>query len=240
MHTQCDMKRFEVDRGAYLQLGQALTQRHSDELAAQLAVYQSALVNFASEHGETIKNNPDFRSSFTQMCYLIGVDPLELLLFLSQQKKNDNFYLGLAVRIVEMCQETRDLNGGLISLKELRCRFQDSLSVPVEISEDDIIRGMALLGDLGQGFAVLDISHKKWIKLSGSSEKGISSDHRKVYEAAEFMGGYVTKRILRDNYGWDSVRLKNVLDDMILNGYLWIDAQGGREWQYWEPSWISK
>lgn len=237
------MKRFEVDRGAYVQLGQTLNQRHSDELSAQLSVYQSALINFASEHGDTIKNNTEFRSNFTQMCYLIGVDPLDLLLFLSSKlKKSENFTLGLTVRIVEICQETRDLNGGLISLKELRSRFQDSLSVPMDISEEDIIKGMTVLGALGKGFEVLVINKKKWIKFSGSSDnKGISNDHKRVYELSEFMGGYVTERLLRDNYGWDKVRLKSVLDDMILNGFLWIDNQGPTgEWQFWEPSWISK
>lgn len=239
------MKRFEVDRGAYVQFGQQLNQKHSDELSAQLSVYQSALINFASEHGDTIKNNPEFRSNFTQMCYLIGVDPLDLLLFLSSKLdrgKDGNFLLGVATRVVEICQETRDLNGGLISLKELRSRFQDSLNVPIEISEDDILKGMAVLGTLGKGFEVLEINRKKWIKFFGSSHtSGISNDHKKVYELSEFMGGYVTLRLLRDNYGWDGVRLKTVLDDMILNGFLWIDNQGPTgEWQFWEPSWISK
>ncbi|SGZ57264.1 CIC11C00000003648 [Sungouiella intermedia] len=237
------MKRFDVDRGAYTQLGQQLSQRHSDELSAQLAVYQSALINFASEHEDTIKNNPEFRSNFTQMCYLIGVDPLELLLFLSsKQKRKDNFYLALAVRVVEICQETRDLNGGLISLKELRSRFQDSLNVPTQITDDDIAKAMTVLDALGKAFEVLEINHKKWIKfVEGSGSRGISNDHKKIYELCEFMGGYVTLRLLRDNYGWDSVRLKSVMDDMILNGFLWIDNQGPTgEWQFWEPSWISK
>lgn len=237
------MKKFEVERGAYVQLGQTLNQKHSDELSAQLSVYQSALVNFASEHGETIKKNPEFRSNFTQMCNLIGVDPLELLLFLSsKEKKSEEFLLGLAVRVVEICQETRDLNGGLISLKELRSRFLESLSVPMDISDDDIVKGVSMLGTLGKGFEVLETNKKKWIKFSGGSEaKGISNDHKRIYELSEFMGGYVTYRLLRDNYGWDSVRLKSVLDDMILNGFLWIDTQGSKgEWQFWEPSWISK
>ena len=37
------------------------------------------------------------------------------------------------------------------------------------------------------------------------------------------MGGYVTYRLLRDNYGWDKVRYKTVIDEMIMNGfYGWI------------------
>ena len=53
------------------------------------------------------------------------------------------------------------------------------------------------------------------------------------------MGGYVTYRLLRDNYGWDKVRYKTVIDEMIMNGFYGLDSQDNGEWQYWEPSWIS-
>lgn len=236
------MSRPEPDRDAYLRLGQALTQRHSDQLSAQLSVFQSALINFASDHGDTIKNNPEFKSKFTQMCHLIGVDPLELLLFLdSKSKKSDNYYVGLGVRVVEICQETRDINGGLISLKELHSRLQDTVSVPLNVTQEDVLKSLVRLGTLGKGYEVLEINNKKWIKFSATSGGGISNDQKKVYELCEFMSGYVTHRLLRDNYGWDTVRLKTVVDEMIMNGFLWIDNQGpSGEWQFWEPSWISK
>lgn len=236
------MDRIGADREAYLRLGQLLTKKQSDELSTQLAVYQSALVNFARDHGQTIKNNPDFCRKFTQMCHLIGVDTLELLLFLdSSKKKSDNFYLGLAVRIVEICEETRDINGGLISLKELNSRLQDDASAPISASEEEILKSLALLGEEGNGYEIMDINRKKWIRSTGSLGKGsISTNQKKVYELCEFTGGYVTHRLLKDNYGWDAVRLKTVIDEMILNGFLWIDNQGVKgERQFWEPSWIS-
>lgn len=235
------MSRLEPDRDAYLRLGQALTQRHSDQLSAQLSVFQSALVNFAGEHGDMIKSNPEFQSKFTQMCHLVGVDPLELLLFVdAKTKKGENFYMGLAVRVVEICQETRDINGGLISLKELHSRLQETVSVPLSVLEEDILKALALLGNLGNGYEVILINNKKWIKYSAVSG-GISNDQKKVYELCEFMGGYVTNRLLQDNYGWDSARLKTIVDEMIMNGFLWIDNQGpDSQWQFWEPSWISK
>lgn len=236
------MDKIGADREAYLRLGQTLTKKHSDELSTQLAVYQSALVNFARDHGETIKNNPEFSRKFTQMCHLIGVDTLEVMLFLeSQKKKGDNFYLGLAVRVVEICEETRDINGGLISLKELHSRLQENSSAPVTASEEDIVKSLAYLGSEGNGYELMDINRRKWIRSTGSSEKGsISTNQKKVYELCEFMGGYVTHRLLRDNFNWDAARLKTVIDEMILNGFLWIDNQGPNgEKQYWEPSWIS-
>lgn len=233
------MNRIEADRDAYVKLGKALTERHSSHLSAQLSVFQSALVNFATDHSDTIKNNPEFCNKFTQMCLLIGVDPLELFVFIeSSNKKSENFYLGLAVRVVEICQETREINGGLISFKELHSRLKETTSVPLELQQEDISKALVLLGNLGKGYEVLDINGSKWVKFLGSTNSTISNDQKKVYELCGFMGGYVTHRLLRDNYGWDAVRSKAVIDEMILNGFLWIDA-GPQEWQFWEPSWIS-
>lgn len=236
------MNRISADREAFLRLGQSLTRKQSDELLTQLAVYQSALVNFARDHGETIKNNSEFSGKFTQMCHLVGVDTLELMVFLdSSKKRTDDFYLGLAVRIVEICEETRDINGGLISVKELNSRLKDDASAPVSVSEEEILKSLSLLGGDGNGYETMDINRKKWIRSTCSSGKGsISANQKKVYELCEFTGGYVTHRLLRDNYGWDAVRLSTVIDEMILNGFLWIDNQGNkRETQFWEPSWIS-
>lgn len=234
---------FNADRDIYLKIGRNLVDQHSSQLSAQLAVFQSALINFATEHGDDIKKNPEFRDKFTKMCNLIGVDPLELLLFVdSTTKKTDDFYMGLAVRVVEICQETRDINGGLISLKELHSRLQDTFTVPLKVSEEEISKALTFLASLGKGYETLNISNVLWVKFSGPAGSGtITNDERKIYELCAFTGGYVTHRLLRDNYGWDLVRSKSVIEDMIRNSLLWVDSQGSDgQWQYWEPSWISQ
>lgn len=236
------MSRISSDRDAFLKLGKSLNQKHANELSTQLSVFQSVVVNFAVEHGDSIRTNPEFRAKFTQICLLIGIDSLELLLLLELRlKKKDNFYCGLAIRIVETCQQTRDINGGLISMRELRSRMEDSTSVPLVILDDDILKALSILNGLGEGFELLTINKKRWIRhFTSSGKKGISSYQQSIYELCEFMGGYVTYRLLRDNYGWDKVRLKTVIDEMIMNGFLWIDSQGSGDLQFWEPSWISK
>lgn len=234
---------FNADRDTYLRIGKSLVDRHSAQLSAQLAVFQSALINFAIDHGESIKNNSEFRDKFTKMCNVIGVDPLELLLLVdSASKKKDEFYLGLAVRMVEICQRTRDINGGLISLKELHSRLQETFTVPLQVTEDDLSRALGLLASLGKGYESLRILDVTWIKFSGPAGLGaISNDERKVYELCIFTGGYATHRLLRDNYGWDMIRAKAIIEDMIRNGLLWVDSQGpAGQWQYWEPLWISQ
>lgn len=235
------MDRILADRDVYSRLGEALRQKHSSELATQLSVFQSALINFANDHGDTIRNDPEFRDKFTQIYRLIGVDALELHIFLESKSSNNEKYLvGLLVRLVEICRLTRDLNGGLISLTELHQRLQESLTVPLEVTLDHVTQAVDLLLTLGKGYELVHINNKKWVKFA-SNGSSISQDHKKVYELCEFSGGYVTRSLLRDNFGWDSLRAKTVIEEMILGGYLWIDSQDtGGEWKLWEPSWIYK
>lgn len=221
-----------MERDAYLELGKHLTQRHADQLLTQLAVFQQALINFGSENGDVIATNDEYRTKFTSMCQLVGVDPLELMVHVHTQKKDDDFFIGLLVRIVEVCQETRDINGGLISMKELVSRLQDNVHLHTNISSQDVTRALSLLNTLGSGFEVVE---GKWLKYA-LALVGISTDHKRVYDVCGFMGGYVTVRLLRDNYGWDKLRCKSVLDEMIMYGFLWFDDQG-EEPMYWEPSW---
>ena len=248
-----------TDRDAYLQLGKSLNEQHSNQLSTQLQVFQSALINFANDHGDEISLNLEFKNKFTQIVQLIGIDPLDLLLYTSQNDRNGgtsssssssnykrsnvvatNFGVALAVKIIEICQQIRDLNGGLISLKELISTLQNSCEtegISLVILEKDIESSLNNLNTLGKGYEILIINGKKWLKFS--STENLSNDQLKIYELCEFMGGYVTYRLLRDNYGWDKVRCKTVIDEMIMNGFLWVDSQDNGEWQYWEPSWIS-
>lgn len=227
---------------AYKQLGQLLTEQHLAQLSTQLAVFQAALINFARDHGSEIAANNEFRAKFTQLCQLAGVDPLELVLYARESGKNDpNFHIGLAVRIVEVCQETRALNGGLIAMKELISRLQHNTNLAPLIADSDIQQALAVLDTLGNGYEVMRINDKQWLKcLTATGGNGFSSDYRRVYEVCGFMGGWVTVRLLKDNYGWDAPRCGSVLQDMVMNGFMWVDAQGeGGEKRYWEPSWIS-
>ncbi|KAM9927959.1 hypothetical protein OXX80_010153 [Metschnikowia pulcherrima] len=231
------------ERDAYNRLGKALSEWHSNQLSAQLSVFQSALTNIAIERGDAIRDNPVFRHEFNKICSQMGVDPLELLILRdSRLKKSDKFFVGLGVRMVEICQETRNINGGLMPVTELQSRLQESVSVPLTVSEEDIRKALDSLISLGKGYETILINNKQWIKFSGpTGPETISNYQKKVYELCEFMGGHVTYRLLRDNLGWDNVRSRTVVEEMIMNGFLWVDSQGpSGASQFWEPSWISK
>lgn len=221
------------DKYRYAQLGQLLHQQHSDELSTQLAVFRSALVNFARDHPEGITNDTEARAKFTQVCMLIGIDPLEL----SMQSRGsiEQYRISLAVRLVEICNDTRAINGGLIPLKELVTILKENPEFELLVTEQDVLDCISLLNGLGKGYEMFTINGKAWLK-SVSMSQSISSDQKTIYEACEFIGGYVTRTILQDNYGWDKVRAQSAIDDMIMHGFLWVDQQDGREIMYWVPS----
>jgi ESCRT-II complex subunit VPS22 len=119
---------------SYASHGAALRSSHLNSLQTQLSVFQQLLHSFALEHASTIKSDPIFRAEFARMCNAIGVDPLaasnvkgkkgEGGSFWTQTLGGDvnDFYFEVAVRVVELCRETRGENGGLIGVQECRER----------------------------------------------------------------------------------------------------------------------
>jgi ESCRT-II complex subunit VPS22 len=234
---------FEDTKSAYQDLSSTILQKQVEELNTQLSVFQSALNYFAVEHAAEIRTNPEFRSHFARMCTAIGVDPLAS----SSNKKGgslwasllgkdvSDFYFELAVRIVEICRLTRNVNGGIIPVSEVKSRLADKSQLrPIEVSYDDIIQAVKSLKVLGSGFEIVVLSGNKAMIRSVPSE--LSNDQASIFEASQALG-FVTVSMLRDNFGWTTMRCSTVLNEMIKSGLLWIDTQGD-EPEYWMPSWI--
>ena len=136
--------RSRLTSAQYASHGSSLRSANAQALETQLAVFRSLLHQFAQTHGRDIRSNPTFRAQFARMCAAIGVDPLAS----SSSSSNSNsgggggggggvgsiwaqllgrsvndFYFELAVRVVEVCGETRGENGGLIELRKVRERI---------------------------------------------------------------------------------------------------------------------
>jgi ESCRT-II complex subunit VPS22 len=112
---------------SYANHGANLRSSHLSSLQTQLSVFQNLLYSFALEHGSTIKSNPTFRAEFARMCNAIGVDPLAASNVKGKSGSvwtqilggdMNDFYFEVAVRVVELCRETRSDNGGLIGVEE--------------------------------------------------------------------------------------------------------------------------
>ena len=177
------------------------------------------------------------------MCAAIGVDPLAS----SSDRKGsfwaellggsvNDFYFELAVRVVEICRRTRDENGGLIAVSEVRQKIMqqdEKVGGANDVSEDDVVRAVKALSPLGPGFSIVEIGKRQWIR---SVPKELNTDQSTVLEAIEILG-YVTHSMLRVNLGWDHARVQTVLDDLVSDSLVWIDTQA-EETEYWTPSFM--
>lgn len=142
--------RSRLSSAQYATHGTNLRNAQATSLQTQLSVFRSLLQQFAQTHAKDIRSNPSFRAEFARMCSVIGVDPLtsssgasakdgvgSLWSQLLGGSVND-FYFELAVRVVEVCGQTREENGGLIGVKEVRESISKTrMEGQTEISEYD-------------------------------------------------------------------------------------------------------
>ncbi|KAG5985286.1 hypothetical protein E4U55_006766 [Claviceps digitariae] len=238
----------------YASHGSSLRANNAQALEAQLAVFRSLLQQFAATHAKDIRSDPAFRAQFARMCTAIGVDPLASSSSSSSGgagggssiwaqllgKSVNDFYFGLAVRIVEMCSATRGENGGLLGLREVRERLLSRRKRAGEagggdISEDDVRRAVETLKPLGGGYGIVRVGRRDYIR---SVPRELSNDQAAAVEAAQVLG-YVSVGMLCDNLGWERARCRTVIDDLVAGGMLWVDKQtGDGEWEFWSPTFM--
>lgn len=233
----------------YARHGESLRSKDAEGLANQLSVFQAALHNFSLTHAKDIRQNPQFRAEFARMCNAIGVDPLagsnvkgasntggkagSVWAKMLGSSVND-FYFELAVRVVELCRETRAENGGMMTLPEARKRIEQGRGIiggGMDITDDDIERALESLAPLGGGFKVVSLGHKKYIH---SVPKELNNDQARVLEVTQVLN-FATVSMLQANLHWERARARSVLEDMVSDGLLWVDLQA-EETEYWNTT----
>ncbi|TID24928.1 putative ELL complex subunit Eap30 [Venturia nashicola] len=237
----------EAINNAYASRGTSIRAAHDESLETQLSVFQQLLHQFSITHGKEIRSDPTFRAEFARMCNAIGVDPLASSHKSKEGGKSGNvwaqimggsvndFYFELAVRVVEVCRETRAENGGMMAAAEVKSRVQKGGGVGggMEVSDDDIRRAVKSLEPLGSGFKIIDLGANQMIR---SVPKELNTDQSTVLEVVQVLG-YVTISVLRDNLGWEKARAAAVIEDLVADSLVWVDIQA-EETEYWTPSFI--
>jgi ESCRT-II complex subunit VPS22 len=269
--------RSRLTSAQYASHGSTLRSTNAQALETQLAVFRSLLQQFATTHAKDIRSNPTFRAQFARMCAAIGVDPLassgssssggsgqgggvgSIWAQLLGRSVND-FYFELAVRVVEVCGETRGENGGLIELRKVRERIMRGrmeggaeitelvffpsiyllfsllclvVGEMADLSRDDILRAVGTLKPLGSAYSIIKVGSKPYIR---SVPKELNTDQSAVLEAAQVLG-YVSVSMLMVNLKWMRARAVTALEDLMGEGMLWVDKQS-EEWEYWSPSFM--
>lgn len=103
------------------------------------------------------------------------------------------------------------------------------------INRDDIIRSISALAPLGPGLSVVTLpGGGRYIR---SIPKELNPDQATVLEFAG-INGFVSVGLLRVNLGWEDERSKSILEDLVMEGMVWVD-DAGEEREYWIPRGIS-
>ena len=196
------------------------------------------------------------------MCSSIGVDPLVGGSTSGRRGKGWNllgvgeFWIRVGTRVVGICRRTRGENGGFISVLEVkrilasedkRTRQRSKTNV-VEISEytskhsrrlivrDDIVRSISALAPLGPGLSVVTLpSGERYIR---SIPKELNPDQATVLQVAGICG-FMSIGMLKINLGWEDERSKSVLEELVVEGMVWVD-DAGEEREYWIPRGITE
>ncbi|VDO47965.1 unnamed protein product [Onchocerca flexuosa] len=216
--------------------GTELASEQLNQFSQELAIFQTKLEEFAQKHRDEIRRNSQFRRHFQDMCASVGVDPLASSKgFWAEKLGVGDFYYELAVQIVEVCMSTNHINGGVMTVDELRNRLMRSRARTRRdpITTDDILRAVDKLKVLGNGFELIALGSGRFLVQSVPGE--LSMDDSRVLQLAED-AAYVTKELIMDRLRWDERRTNVVLEHLVKEGIAWVDNQSTDTIQYWIPS----
>lgn len=225
----------------FQELGSKFTEDQRKNLETQLQVFQAALISFKNEYADEIVHNETIRKTFAEICIAFGIDPLVVATTLSDDINNNSERLNqLSIKIIELCAAARPITGGIMSITDLLNMINKdtwvSSDLRFEFKESDVLEALDHLKILGDELQLIEIGKKKYIK---NIPQNLNIDQNTIIETAEIIG-YVSVGLLRDNFGWKSVRAKDCIDEMVFNGILWVDKHPGEETRYWISSWINK
>ncbi|XP_054157682.1 vacuolar-sorting protein SNF8-like [Oppia nitens] len=230
----------------YREKREELAKDEIQTLTKQMSEFQQKLQEFAQKHKKDIKRDPEFRRHFQAMCATVGVDPLQSSAnFWTKLLGVGDFYYELAVQAIEVCMSTSHRNGGLIGIHELHRRVIQSRNSAKaigsgghhrhedEITVDDLIRAIEKLAKLGSGLKLMSCG-KTYLVQSVASE--LSLDQNLIIQTAQSTNGCIDISMIVKELQWTDERARKAIDDMIMEGLLWIDKQtpSGQTW-YWFP-----
>lgn len=212
------------------------------KLGEQMEAFRCHLQEFATKHKKEIRKSPEFRKQFQEMCAAVVVDPLQSSSnFWTKLLGVGDFYYELAIQIVEVCMSASHRTGGFMQLNELLRRVKASRNVAKvrhgssadEIEEEDVLKAIEKLSILGGGIKAIR-SGKTYIIQSVPTE--LSMDSTVVMLQAQENGGHVDQSMLMNLLNWSPERSNKVLNQMVMDGVVWIDKQSPtRETWFWFP-----
>ncbi|ORM40519.1 Vacuolar-sorting protein SNF8 [Babesia sp. Xinjiang] len=187
------------------------------------------LYAFIAKYKEVINADPSFRIEFLEICDLLGVDPLSSSSSaLSRTLGLTNYYVEITVRLLEVCIQTRALNGGFCEMDELLAAFPPNLNV----TKRDIIRCIEQCPIFGKNsIRILCVRDKTLIVTAPML---LGAEHRECLDFVATVKGGISMVNLSVNLGWTEQRTQSILNQFIERQIVWVD-QTDDEMYYWFP-----
>eukprot|EP01102_Stenamoeba_stenopodia_P022861 TRINITY_DN9680_c0_g1_i2.p1 TRINITY_DN9680_c0_g1~~TRINITY_DN9680_c0_g1_i2.p1 ORF type:complete len:255 (+),score=64.39 TRINITY_DN9680_c0_g1_i2:31-765(+) len=220
----------------YKKVGETIAAEEMSKMKEQLKLFKENLEAFAMKYKKQINKDPEFRKHFQVMCASIGVDPLASNKgFWAELLGVGDFYYELAVQIVEVCLRTRERNGGLIEMNEMKRLLEYIRGANAQaISQDDIERAIRKLKVLGNGFNIISLGSRKIIQ---SVPCELNTDHTAVMVLAQDNKGCINASKVKQELSWTDARIETVFNLLLQQGMVWVDDQTlTAERDYWFPS----
>lgn len=95
---------------------------------------------------------------------------------------------------------------------------------------DDILHAVRSLEPLGSGFSIVRVGSKQYVR---SVPKELNTDQATILELIQMLG-CVSISVLQLNLNWARARAQTVIDDLVADGLVWVDAQADEN-EYWSP-----
>ena len=102
------------------------------------------------------------------------------------------------------------------------------------ITKSDILEAIKKLKALGSNIREIPTGDKSYVIHATPAE--LNSSHIDITQIAHTNRGFVSPSILREKFDWSDERITKSLDELVMEGLVWIDKQGPeREVSYWFP-----
>ncbi len=219
------IKARQEDKEKYSKVGTQLETEKLSSVQDTLTNFKTSLTEFARKHKSRINQDPEFRQQFHQMCISVGVDPLASGKgFWADLLGIGDFYYELSVKILNICLQTRSINGGIITLKDLLYRLRDyhgkNQSI-MRINREDLLRALEKVSVLGNSIRVVSLPSKEKVVLSIPME--INVEHEIIINYAMESNGCIPRDQFLLSSNWTLDRFHRVLNPLIEEGAVWID-----------------
>ncbi|EAX92207.1 EAP30 subunit of ELL complex, putative [Trichomonas vaginalis G3] len=214
-------------RAEYLEQARDLIENTRNEAAKeQMRVFKEALEKFAINHKKDLKDDPEFRSSFNNMCLNLGVDPLQSTKgFWSSILGVGDFYHELSIKVIDVCLKQKKANGGILPIEDVLKQVQATYKNPPKMNTKDIEQALKNLKVLGSGYCIVEIGKKKFMKTTSFD---IDEDQTTLLALAEGKGYFTEK----DASGMSQKRFEAALQTLLDQGFVWLDLYNDEKKYY--------